>query len=125
MSARPSRIKTAIERHGNSVTIKAVGYKTILRPIASGQLTTYVPSSESAAWPRPIWIGYLAFDTIVSVNDPFVGSDFSGTVRAVIPVRTGNELIAKLIIISMSPASTSGTGSGSGSGSGTGSGSGL
>ena len=101
MSLRLDRIARAIERLGCSVTVDGVAQMALLRPIAIGQLQTYVTSGGFASWERPVYVAMFLPSSELSAEDDFVGPDFEGKVKQVTSIRLMGEMIAKQAIIQM------------------------
>lgn len=99
MSLRLDRIMRAIERFGQVVTIEGVSHRALLRPIAIGQLQTYVTSGGFASWERPVYAGIFQSTAVLKDGDEFVGPDFEGKIRQVNPIRLAGEMVAKQAII--------------------------
>jgi hypothetical protein len=99
LSLRLDRVARAIERLGLAVTVDSLTQIALLRPIAIGQLQTYVSSGEFASWERPVYSGIFLSSAAVTEEDDFVGPDFEGKIRRVVPIRVMGELIAKQAII--------------------------
>lgn len=99
MSLRLDRVARAIQRTGQSVTVDGMSCKALLRPLSMAQLQIYVSSGAFASWERPVYAGIFLPEAAISKEDEFVGPDFSGVVKIVVPIRLLGELIAKQAII--------------------------
>ncbi len=99
MSLRLERVVRAIQRLGLNVTVGGSTHVALLRPIAIGQLQTYVTSGGFASWERPVYAALFLPSASIAEEDEFVGPDFSGKIKRVTPIRLMGELIAKQAII--------------------------
>ncbi len=99
MSLHLERISRAIQRFGSVVTVDGVSLLAALRPIATGQLQTYVSSGGFASWERPVYVGLFLPSASLTDEDDFVGPDFEGKIQQVTPIRIRGELVAKQAII--------------------------
>lgn len=99
MSLHLERISRAIERFGTSVTIAGSNMIAVLRPMAIGQLQTYVSSGGFASWERPVYVGLFLPSASMADEDDFVGPDFEGKIQQITTVRIMGELVAKQAII--------------------------
>ena len=89
----------AIERLGLTVSVADADHVALLRPIAIGQLQTYITSGEFASWERPVYAGIFLPSAEIAEEDDFAGPDFGGKIKRVTPIRLVGELIAKQAII--------------------------
>ncbi len=107
MTLRGQRILRAIQRYGSSMTVGTSAVVGLLRPLNMSQLQIFATSGEFASWERPAYLGVFPPDTGASPEDEFVGPDFEGIVKRVIPVRLMGELVAlQLLIQKLSPPTT-------------------
>ncbi|MEI7577311.1 MAG: hypothetical protein WCK51_10485 [Armatimonadota bacterium] len=70
-----------------------------MRPIAIGQLQTYVSSGGFASWERPVYVGLFLPSAPLAEEDDFLGPDFEGKVKQITPIRVMSELVARQAII--------------------------
>lgn len=99
MSLYGDRVMNAIKRLGQTVTVEGSPQTAVLRPLAIGQLQTYVSSGTFASWERPVYGGIFPADADLTPEDDFQGPDFSGQIRQVSAIRVLGVLVAKHAVI--------------------------
>lgn len=99
MTAMQRRIKSVIERIGDSFTVSGAAHKgvvTILNPTAARD---YLVQSDIDAAARPLRLIYAPFDDTTAAGSTVIWASISLTVRKLVDVRYQDSVIARLIVL--------------------------
>ena len=99
MTALQRRMKSVIERVGDTFTVGGVPHKgvvTLLNPTAARD---YLAQSDIDAAPRPLRLAYTAYDDLTAVGNSIVWASITLTVRKLVEVRYQDNVIARLMVL--------------------------
>ncbi len=99
MTALQRRMKSVIERVGDTFTVGGVSHKgvvTLLNPTAARD---YLAQSDIDSAPRPLRLAYAAFDDTTVVGNSVAWASITLTVRKLVEVRYIGSVIARLLVL--------------------------
>jgi len=99
MTAMQRRIKSVIERIGDTFTVGGASHRGVVTVLTPSAARDYIAQSDIDAAPRPLRLVYAPFDDSTSVGNSVVWASITLTVRKLVEVRYQDSVIAKLMVL--------------------------
>lgn len=99
MTAMQKRVKSVIERIGDTFTVGGVSHKGVVALLNPSAARDYLAQSDIDAAPRPLRLLYAPYDDSTLVGGSVVWASITLTVRKMVEVRFKDSVIAKLFVL--------------------------
>ncbi len=99
MTAAQRRVKSLVDRYGESFTVGATTGTGVFTNVTTGNAHAFLTTSEIDAAALPLWVCLVAHDDATAVGDTVSWNSRSLTVKKVAEARFLTALTAKMLIM--------------------------